>query len=455
MQSGHRLLTSCGIAALSGALYALAYPPLGWWPLVFPGIAGFLIALRGHKGPNTLAIGLLFGFTSAAIGLSWLWHVFGSVAVQLWCVLALFPMVFGYLRNLAASRGLSGWKLAAFTTAVWTASEFVRGELFWLKFPWQGAGVAVGPNLLLPWIGVYGVGALTVLASSLLSSRKWLPALALVALLIGATLVRMPVSQSDSPLRVAGLQFEGVTLTEFLKESRKLPDDIDHVVWPEYAIPYDIRKHPRDHGFVTDLCNERDITLTFGTQLREETGNRWRNIALTIDPSGTRGEHTKVHTVHFFNDGVPGESALPVQTRDGKIGTPVCFDCDYQDVTRRMTLAGAGMFIVPIMDALTWTARQQQQHARLFRIRACENARWMFVCASSGVSQIIDPAGTVHGRLETGKQQALVGTIHSSTKLTFFTRIGWLTPWVLLAAATIWTLALAVAKQPAPHLPAA
>lgn len=60
MPSGHRLLTSCGIAVVSGALYALAYPPLGWWPLVFPGIAGFLIALRGHKGPNTLAIAAIW-----------------------------------------------------------------------------------------------------------------------------------------------------------------------------------------------------------------------------------------------------------------------------------------------------------------------------------------------------------------------------------------------------------
>ena len=55
--------------------------------------------------------------------------------------------------------------------------------------------------------------------------------------------------------------------------------------------------------------------------------------------------------MHFFNDGIAGTSALPLDTAHGKIGTPVCFDCDYEGVVRRMTTAGAGLFIVPIMDA--------------------------------------------------------------------------------------------------------
>ena len=197
---------------------------------------------------------------------------------------------------------------------------------------------------------------------------------------------------------------------------------------------------PRSGG----LCRERGITLTFGTQRHEADGTSWRNIALTVDPSGVRGEHNKVHPVHFFNDGIAGTSALPVETAHGKVGTPVCFDCDYEGVTRRMTAAGAECFIVPIMDAEAWTARQHDQHAELFRIRACENGRWMFVCATSGVSQVIDPAGHIHGRLGAMTSGILTGSVGRETRLTFYTRHGWLTPWAVLVAAAGWWAALLI-----------
>ena len=95
------------------------------------------------------------------------------------------------------------------------------------------------------------------------------------------------------------------------------------------------------------------------------------------------------------------------------------------------------MFVVPTMDAESWTARQHDQHAELFRIRACENGRWIFVCATSGVSQVIDPHGHVHRRLAALKQGVISGTMKRESKLTFYTRFGWLTPWAVLAVAAV------------------
>jgi apolipoprotein N-acyltransferase len=233
-----------------------------------------------------------------------------------------------------------------------------------------------------------------------------------------------------------------VSLHEFLTATRGLPAEVDHVVWPEYAVPYDIRADKAYWEAVQELCRDRGITLTFGTQRHPEDGSGWRNIALTLDPSGVRGEHTKVHPVHFFNDGIAGSSAVPVETVHGKIGTPICFDCDYEGVVRRMTSVGAELFIVPVMDAESWTARQHDQHAELFRIRACENGRWMFVCATSGVSQIIDAKGQVHGRLGAMFDGTLVGSLKKEKRLTFYTRFGWLTPWAVLVAAAGWWVVL-------------
>lgn len=66
----------CGLAVLSGAAYALAYPPLGWGLLVVPGLAGLLVALRGQHGTHARTIGFMHGMAAYAVGLSWFHHVF-------------------------------------------------------------------------------------------------------------------------------------------------------------------------------------------------------------------------------------------------------------------------------------------------------------------------------------------------------------------------------------------
>ncbi len=436
----------CGMAVLSGAVYAMAYPPLGWGWLVFPGLVGLLLALRGQHGTRARTLGFLHGMTAFGLGVSWLFHIFGPMVVVLWCVLAAFTALFAEMQSRASTRGVAGWQLAVFTALNWCGWEFIRAELFPLKFPWMTAGLAMGPNTLLPWVGVYGVSVLVILSVVLLTMRLWKSAIIpLVVLGSGLGLLpHSPVPQADDSLAVsvAGLQLEGVSLDAYLTGTRQLPPAIRHVVWPEYALPFDLRANKRDLEIVRTLCQDRGITLTLGTQVRPGGGDAWRNIALTLDPTGVLGEHTKVHTVHFFDDGTPGTTALPVQTAHGKVGTPICFDCDYEGVVRRMTTAGAEMFVVPTMDAESWSARQHDQHAELFRIRACENGRWMFVVATSGVSQLIDPHGQVHVRLVALAQGTISGIMKRETKLTFYTRFGWLTPWVVLGIAAICWLFL-------------
>jgi apolipoprotein N-acyltransferase len=445
----------CGLAILSGLAYAMAFPPAGWRWLVLPGVVGLLVSLKGQRGSRARLIGFLHGFTVIAVGLSWVWNIFGALAVPLWCTLAVFTALFAEMQGRAEQRGWAGWKFAVFTALNWGAWEFIRSEIFPLKMPWMTAGLAIGPNVLLPWIGVYGVSLFVVMCAAQGSLRMWKPCGAVLALLVAAAVFSrpLPAPEAEDPSRVsvAGLQLEGVSLTEYLVGTEKMPAGADHVVWPEYAVPFDIRENERDWNLVLDLCRRKDITLTFGTQSRPGGGDAWRNIAVTVDPSGFRGEHTKVHTVHFFDDGTPGSEALPVETGFGKVGTPICFDCDYEGVARKMTAAGAGYFVVPTMDAESWSARQHDQHAELARIRAAENARWMFVVATSGISQVIDPNGHLHARLGAMEQGDIFGAVKRESRITFYTRFGWLLAWCVLGVAAVaWVrLLLPVRKRPA------
>lgn len=441
----------CLLAVVSGALFAGAFPGIGWRWLVVPGLAVLLAALDGQKGTRARTIGFLHGMTVFAFGLSWLFEIFGTLAVTLWAVLAAFTAVFAEFQSRAAARGLAGWKWVVFTALNWSALEFIRAELFPLKFPWMTSGLALGPNLLLPWIGVYGVGLFAMFAAACLVSKKWMPAAMVLSILAACFFMNTPslkpLENDGSTIKVAGLQLEGVSLTDYLKGTKDMPADVDLAVWPEYAVPYDVRADKRDWGLIQNLCRERGMTLVFGSKAMPASDKGWRNIALTVDPSGELGEHTKVHPVHFFDDGVPGRTTLPVRTAHGKIGTPICFDCDYEGVVRGMTAAGAELIVAPTMDAEKWTARQHEQHAELFRIRACENGRWLFVVATSGVSQIIDPKGHLHARLDALEQGGISGLMKREQGLTFYTRYGWLAPWFVLSVAVIWWLVILFTKS--------
>lgn len=450
-------LARCLLSVTSGAVFAGAFPSVGWRWLVVPGLLGLLAALDGQKGTRARTIGFLHGMTVYALGLSWLMEIFGTLAILLWAVLAAFTALFAEFQSRAATQGLKGWKWVMFTALNWSALEFIRAELFPLKFPWMSSGLALGPNSLLPWIGVYGVGLVVMLATACVISKKWMPAATVLSALAACVFLNSPVPKPSGndvkTVNVGGLQLEGVSLTDYLNGSKKMPADVDLAVWPEYSVPYDIRTNKRDWELVQDLCRERGMTLVFGTKAELAGEDEWRNIALTVDPSGVIGEHTKAHPVHFFDDGTPGKTALPVQTTQGKIGTPICFDCDYEGVVRGMTAAGAELIVAPTMDAENWTARQHDQHAELFRIRACENGRWLFVVATSGVSQIIDSSGHLHTRLDALKQGAIYGVMKRETALTFYTRYGWLVPWGVLGAAIIcWVVILLKKSRPAEKL---
>ena len=93
---------------------------------------------------------------------------------------------------------------------------------------------------------------------------------------------------------------------------------------------------------------------------------------------------------------------------------------------RKMTANGAEFFLIPIMDAESWTERQHLQHAELFRHRAAENSRWLAISATSGQTQIIAPNGHVTASLPLMTPGVLTGSIERQTHMTLFQRGGWL-----------------------------
>lgn len=441
---------------VSAVAYAFAFPPFGWWPLALLSVgvlAGFLHKARPLHG---LIAGFWWGMLAFGSGLPWIYEIFGPFSILLWGLLAVFPAMFGWLVCLAQQRGVkTGWPLALFTALAWTGTEFIRCELMPLKFPWMNLGLALEPWPMVSWVGVYGLGFLSILTLSafIFAGRTGGAAFVLMLIILIDAQVVSDRIHSHPDVTVAAIQAEGAATDTYIALANQAPAGTQIIVWPENTIPIDVRNVAKSElTKVQAFALQRKTLLVFGTQTRLG-GPKWQNTALTIDGSNVLGEHGKNHTVHFFNDGEHGTTALPVVTPLGKIGTPICFDCDFQDVVRKMTLAGAEFFAVPSMDAAGWPARQHIQHAQLFRVRAAENQRSMVVAASSGVSQIIDTKGTAILSLAPMKSGTISGSIERRNDLTFYTRTGWLTPWLALALLLIWTtwlLAFSKPKMPQP-----
>jgi len=184
---------------LSGLLFALAFPPVGWTVLLPLALTPWLVALRREESAaRAILSGFLFGLAYWCASIPWIFYVvthyggqspsLGVVSlVILAAILAEWPALVAWATVRAAPAG-SGWRLAVFPL-LWMASEHLRSFVY-KGFPWNLTAHALYGHPI--WLqtasvwGAFGVGALVMAVSALLAaavSRGSLRPLALAAAL--------------------------------------------------------------------------------------------------------------------------------------------------------------------------------------------------------------------------------------------------------------------------------
>jgi apolipoprotein N-acyltransferase len=120
----------------------------------------------------------------------------------------------------------------------------------------------------------------------------------------------------------------------------------------------------------------------------------------------------------------------------------VCYDLGFPEVSRNLAANGAQVLVVPTMDGYSWGRWEHLQHAGVAPLRAVETRRWVIRAASSGISMLVSPDGTVRKRMGYGEEGVLSGSFGIARGLTFYVRFGFLFSWICLAAtvtlAVIW-----------------
>ncbi|MBD3161619.1 MAG: apolipoprotein N-acyltransferase [Candidatus Eisenbacteria bacterium] len=502
------------LALLSGVLSSLAFPPVGWTPLVLVAPVPLLRALAAAERlglRRAFLLGWIAGLFHFLLAFHWILSLpneevtIPGIMIPSLLFMSAYLAVYsgfaaafasGIARRLRLPVGLV-WPLFA------ALAEYAR-SIGPLGFPWgipAYALVDATPILQIGALtGFWGLTFWVALCGGLLDTvvgvqgRRRAGAaacLVLVALLpwiYGFQVLRAaPTDRVDGPtgLSVSLIQpntsreikwdprYREIVVGDLLERTRAAAEtEPDLIVWPETAAPILLLQEPIYLGQVQETVRELGIPLLAGTldHSRVEGVYESHNSAALFDAEGlVQLRYDKQRLVPFsermpFRDAVPwlaglnfGQSDFTPGRRnvlfpaDGtRFGVLICFESIFPDLARRFADEGAEMLVNITNDF--WFGRNAApvQHADMAVFRAVETRRPLLRCANTGISMVVDPWGRISHRTALFVEDRIDVRIVPSREKSFYVRHG---EWLLKILAGLAGALLAAALL-APRRPA-
>jgi len=494
LKASSALLLTCG--ALGTFHLGFLFPAFWWLVLVH---VGCLFELR--RLPTARAafyVGLAIGLGVFGPQMGFLWEIFKGAAIPLWLVLALFYAAFLLLLNRVESRW-GTFRAGLLMPVLWCGIEYLRSEVWWLRFAWFTAGECLPPEStprVLHRLGIYGLGFGLAWAAG--QGATWVFAtrrndrmragLGFLAACMGfaaLALWPLPRSNRDIPktIQVAGLQLEFPSLPDILAGLDALirsHPEAELLMLSEYSLeeppPKALKAWCRRNGKWLVVGGKQPIgsgdsdglgstpsasshtNAAVVGQVAAGNGLRWprsgapkerfHNTAFVISPNGAVVfQQAKSRPIQFFADGEPAPSQAVWDSPWGKLGIAICYDASYRQVMDPLIRLGATGLLIPTMDVEHWGEHEHRLNARMAVIRASEYRVPIFRVASSGISQLINPNGreTVTAPFP-GPGHALAGPLTLAGSAPSVPLDAWLAPACTAATAAV-ILWLAIASR--------
>ena len=431
-----------GLAALSGILITLAFPPYNLWPLIWMGFVPGIVAQ--FRVLPSRASGLAYG---VMIG-GFFWGYFGPMFAGTVWFMEWLPLIVGVIATLLSNgdrvfHERTGYRwLVLHGAVVWVGIEAMRGFL-----PVIGTGGFVAYALYdQPWLlqpvglfSIYGLSLLVMLVNyavgagviALLDRRRslqapmtgisaglaWRWGIGVAAVLLAWVALSLSLlGQAAAPgpsIRVAAVQpadspSSELQLQKLIGQTRQAAaQGAQLVVWPEGALAFDPQvSHTAQ---LRALVRETGVYLALGYGAHSAAG--WRNEAILIAPDGTfQGPYGKDHPVVWLGEtSLTGGTYPTLQTNLGPIGIIICYDLNFTDTARKITAGGARLIAVPSND---WPGLAEKQYTYL-ALRAVENRVTLIKADSRYDSAVIDPTGRIVSRAvaPTAQQTIVVASV--------------------------------------------
>jgi apolipoprotein N-acyltransferase len=411
-----------------------------------------------------MSVSLWFSVSWLAATCWWLviaMHTYGGMPLLL-AVTALLSLSFAlsayYVAAMATFKKISARNLGKHSpelfAALWTLAEVARGT--WLSgFGWGGTGYAhlEGPLAAwAPWIGVYGISALTSYCCASLIFGGWSSRLLsvtriLLVLLTMAFNIWLPkFTDSAGVLDVAILQgnipqnekFSDQTgivkaLQWYPEQAAQLKQSL--VVTPETSIPVLLHLLPNHylHRFHATDQEKAQTAVLLGMPLGDASKGYTNSVLAITQPETQAWRYDKHHLVPLgesnppmmrwftrmmniplgdFNQGAPDQA--PFSWKGQQIAATICYeDLFTEELAARFNGVQPDPSIWINISNLAWfgASEAMDQHLSISRMRALEFERPFIKASNTGVTAVINHRGEITSRLpkhQAGTLEALV-----------------------------------------------
>ncbi len=475
------------MAALSGLLLVLIFPPFGLSLLAWVALVPLMLAVARRDGLTAFKAGFLCGFICfCGVMMPWIMNVL-TVYGHVWYPLAVFFAIL-LMAYLALYFALYGWAVSVFGPApeavmvsplLFVLLEYVR-SYFLGGLPWAliAHSQAEQPAViqLSAYAGTAGVTFLIVLVNAsiaflILKRQQWKKAAAvpLFAILLATANVFWGWHHIRSVEEMGGEEFTASVVQGNIDQGRKWDAAYtgqtiaayygmtrteargkpDLVVWPETAVPFFFDRNTVQRDRLLNFSKEIATPILFGgmgVEQSPETGKtEFFNRAYIVTPAGVKGHYDKMHLVPFgeyvpfhrflffvdrITDAVEGDiqagnSAQPLMVGSIPVGIQICYEIKYPGLTRRFAQNGARIMVNITNDAWFGRSGASAQHMASLPFRAVENRVPIIRAANTGISSFVTATGKIIATTPLFKKTSLARklTIPPSAG-TFYTRFG-------------------------------
>lgn len=495
-RSWQPLLIRSLAASSAGVLLYLAGPPRHTWYLAPIGFAMLAAILYGQARARS---GFWYAFL-AGLGynvplLAWTGVFVGPVA---WLPLSAAEAAFMGLVGAAivVTRKLPAAPLIA--ALLWVAGEWQREIFPFGGFPWAKLAFSQPEGIYLPLAAVGGTpligfavvltgfGAAELIRRLITGERKRILAPALATILpIAAAFAAIPLVATDpnagevtvaavqGNVPRAGLDFNAqrrAVLDNHVNRTLQLADDVragrlakpDLVIWPENSSDIDPLRNPDAYAGIDRAAKAIGVPIVVGGVLKDDKGPR--NTMILWDPDkGPIDFYNKRQLQPFgetmpyrgffrlftkevdrAGDFVPGDQPTVFHIGTANVALATCYEVAFDGVVRDSVKNGSNILAVPTNNATFGYTEMTYQQLAMDRVRAVEHGRSVIVAATSGVSAIVHPDGSVSQQTSLFTPAALVERVPLRAGATLSDRLGASPEWVM-AIAGLAALAFALA----------
>jgi apolipoprotein N-acyltransferase len=261
----------------------------------------------------------------------------------------------------------------------------------------------------------------------------------------------------------AGLDFNAqrrAVLDNHVQQTLDLAADVaagreaqpDVVIWPENSSDIDPYRNEDAARQIQRAATAIDAPVLVGAVV-QGPGRFISNTAIVWDPDDGPGDtYVKRHPVPFgeyvparsffraFSDDIDrvtdqyaGDEIGVLDLGGARIGDLICFEVVYDGLVHDVVDAGAGMLVVQTNNATFGYTDESAQQLAMSRLRAVEFGRTVAVAATSGISAVVAPDGTVARSSSLFTPAVFVEEIAQRDSVTVAQRLGAAPEWALTA----------------------